>query len=226
MSELAALAAVIVQQAQAIGATEAECTVSEGQEFSVSVRMGEVEELTQAGSRGAGIRVLVGQNSGSSHSSDLTPEGINRMVRTALELARITTPDPFAGLPDASTLGIYAGDLQLFDESIEHLDTAWKIAQAKEAERVALAFDPRIQNSDGGGFSSYLGERAFANTRGFVGSYRTSSCGLHASPVARDGDGMEREYWHSSVRWAKNLESAEYEPVKVNPLTIRNYETN
>jgi len=61
VSELAALAAVIVQQAQAIGATEAECTVSEGQEFSVSVRMGEVEELTQAGSRGAGIRSWLGR---------------------------------------------------------------------------------------------------------------------------------------------------------------------
>ena len=47
------IASDAIQQALAGGATDAECTISEGEEFSVSVRMQEVENLKEAGSRGA-----------------------------------------------------------------------------------------------------------------------------------------------------------------------------
>ena len=40
------------------------------------------------------------------------------MVRSALELAKITTEDPFAGLPDASELGKITGDLELYSDSV------------------------------------------------------------------------------------------------------------
>lgn len=207
MSELLDIAQSAIDLALQSGATDAECTVSEGEEFSVGVRMKEVEKLTQAGSRGAGIRVLVGQRSGSSKTSDLTPEGIAAMVKSALSLAAITSEDPFAGLPEE--FGQLTTDLRLYDESIGKLETEWKIAQAVRAEETALAFDPRIENSEGAGFDTYLGERAFVNSRGFRGSYRTSTCGLSAVPVAKQGDAMERDYWSSSAREASRLESAE-----------------
>ena len=47
-------AVAAVQRAKELGADEAECTASEGEEFSVGVRMGAVESLKQAGSRGVG----------------------------------------------------------------------------------------------------------------------------------------------------------------------------
>ena len=56
MTDLEQMAAGTVKRALAGGATQAECTISEGEEFAVTVRMGEVESLTQAGSRGAGAR--------------------------------------------------------------------------------------------------------------------------------------------------------------------------
>ena len=58
------IAAAAAKRAIELGATGAECTISEGEEFSASVRMREVENLKQAGSRGAGIRVLVGPSYG------------------------------------------------------------------------------------------------------------------------------------------------------------------
>src|SRR5204863_4383838 len=54
LSELIEIASAAVKLALASGATDAECTVSEGEEFSVGVRMREVEKLQQAGSRGVG----------------------------------------------------------------------------------------------------------------------------------------------------------------------------
>jgi PmbA protein len=209
MSDFQTLAADAVRRAMESGATDAECTIMEGAEFSSAIRMREVESLKEAGSRAAGIRVLVGQNGGSSYTSDLTPEGIATMVRGALDLAKITSEDPFAGLPDPSDLGSRSEDLGLYDEAIEGMDTEWKIAQAKRAEEVAFATDERIQNSEGASFDSYTGRRVFVNSRGFSGSYRTSSCGLSVSPVAKQNGSMERDYWFTSARSASKLESAD-----------------
>jgi PmbA protein len=213
VSGLEQLAADIVERARKGGATDAECTISEGDEFSANVRMREVESLKEAGSRAAGVRVLVGRRTGSSYTSDLSPEGIETMVRAALELAKITSEDPHAGLPEPEDLGSVrgeqGGDLRLYDDAIAKMETEWKLAQAKQAEEIALAADPRIQNSEGSSFDSYLGRRVFANSRGFLGSYRTSSCGLSVVPVAKQNGSMERDYWHSAARAASGLESPE-----------------
>ncbi|MEI9814814.1 MAG: TldD/PmbA family protein [Acidobacteriota bacterium] len=210
MSELIEVAQLAVKYALEAGATEAECTLSEGEEFSVGVRMREVEKLTQAGSRGMGIRVLKGQHVGSSRTSDLTSEGIQAMVKSALELAAITNEDPFAGLPEPGEFGKLTGDLRMYDDAISKMEAEWKIAQAVAAEDAALTFDPRIVNSEGGSFDSYLGQRAFANSRGFSGSYRTSSVGISAVPIAKDETGhMERDYWSTSSREAAGLETPE-----------------
>lgn len=197
------------QLAMKLGATGAECTVSEGEEFSVGVRMREVEKLTQAGSRGVGIRVLKGQRVGSARTSDLSSDGIDAMVRSALQLADLTTEDPHAGLPDGGVLGVYEGDLKLYDEAIADLASEWKIDQAIRAESAALSADPRIENSEGGGFDSYLGTRAFANSLGFAATYRTSSCGMSAVPIAKQNGSMERDYWSSSARAVAKLECPE-----------------
>src|SRR5579872_1706797 len=117
-NHLLELAQDVVKQALAAGATDAECTIAEGDEFSANVRMRELETLKEAGSRGAGLRVLIGKRMGASYTSDLTPEGIRQMVRSAIDLAALTTEDPYAGLPDADELGSISGDLGLFSDDV------------------------------------------------------------------------------------------------------------
>jgi PmbA protein len=215
VSEFVELAQGAVKRATELGATGAECTISEGEEFSVSVRMREVENLKQAGSRGAGIRVLIGQRTGSSYTSDLSRDGFESMVRAAINLAGITTEDPHAGLPEPEELGSIAGDLRLFDPAIGQMETEFKIDQAKRAEEAALSADARIQNSEGASFDSNMGARYFANSSGFAGGYRTSSCGLSVVPVAKQNGAngtppsMERDYWFTNSRHAAGLETAE-----------------
>jgi PmbA protein len=205
--ELEKIAAGAVQRALKGGATDAECTISDGAEFEAGVRMREIENLKEAASRAAGIRVLVGKRGGSSYTSDFSRDGISRMVDAALELAKITSEDPHAGLPEEC--GRFDGDLKLYDDAIAVLETPWKIVQAMEAEASAFSADPRVTNSKGASFESHLGTRVFANSREFVGSYRTSSCGLAAQPVASENGSTERDYWYTSSRTAAGLESAE-----------------
>lgn len=209
MSACASLASDIVRQAMAAGATGAECTIGEGDEFSASVRLREVETIKEAGSRAAGLRILKGKRTGSAYTSDMTAEGIRRMVESAIELAEITTEDPHAGLPDPSELGSIPGDLAMYSSDIETLATDLKIDMARRAEDAALTADPRIANSEGASFDTHLGMHAFANSLGFAGEYRSSYCSLSTVPVARQGDSMERDYWSSSARGLAGLEPPE-----------------
>lgn len=209
MPELLDTARQVVELAKNRGAHEAECTIMEGSEFSVSVRMREVETLKEAASKAAGVRVLIGRRVGSSHTSDLSKEGLHRMVSSAIELAQITSEDPYAGLPEEPELGSIDGDLGLYSDDVRQLDTPARIRLAKETEEAAFAVDPRIVNSEGASFGAREGARYFANSHGFAGWYRASMCSLSTVPVAKNGSSMERDFWYSAARSYGKLEKPE-----------------
>ena len=62
--DLESLAADVVALAMKAGASDAEAVAREGDEFSVNVRMGQVETLKESGSRGLGLRVFLGKRIG------------------------------------------------------------------------------------------------------------------------------------------------------------------
>ena len=209
-SELESLAADVVALAMKAGASDAEAVAREGDEFSVNVRMGEVETLKESGSRGLGLRVFLGLRSASASTSDLTPEGIRQLVDGALALATVTEEDPFSGMPETAEFGSVPGDLHLYHEDVYSLPGAERIEWARRAEAAALAADPRITNSDGGSFDAATGRKVLANSRGFVGSYRSSYAGVSAAPLAQDANGqMQRDGWWSSARRLADLDSPE-----------------
>ena len=100
-TDLKEIAADVVKRAMLGGATAAEVVAMDGSEFSTVVRLGEVETLKESGSKGIGVRVFFGQRAASTYSSDLTAAGVKQMVDSALALAKITSEDPFAGIPEA-----------------------------------------------------------------------------------------------------------------------------
>jgi PmbA protein len=213
-STLQELATEMVERALRAGANDAEVTVREGDEFSTTVRMGEVETLKESGSRGIGLRVLVAGENGyrvaSSSSSDLTADGLEQLLRGAMALAQVTSEDPFAGLPEPGSFGQLEGDLGLYFEDVYSLPAEERIAYARRAEAASLAGDARLVNSDGASFDAATGRMAFANSRGFTGEYRSSYCSVVASPIAQGKDGeMQRDYWYSNARSLAQLEPPE-----------------
>ena len=209
-ADLRELAVDVVQRAMAGGASAAEAVIQEGDEFSTVVRLGEVETLKESGSKALGVRVFFGKRAASTYTSDFSHEGIARMVKSALELARITSEDPFSGLPEASQLGQLPGDLDLYHEDVYSLPGEERISYARRTEKAALDFDPRIRNSEGGSFDAATGHKILANSLGFVGEYRRSYCSLSAVPIAQAEDGgMQRDYWYSVARSLRKLESPE-----------------
>jgi len=220
--DLESLVADVVALAVKAGASDAEAVAREGDEFSVNVRMGEVETLKDSGSRGLGLRVFEGTRSASTSTSDLTPEGIRQLVEGAMALAKVTEEDPFSGLPEAAEFGSVPGDLHLYYDDVYSLEGSERIEWARRAEAAALAADPRITNSDGGSFDAATGRMVLANSRGFLGGYRTSYAGVAAAPLAMDANGqMQRDGWWSSSRRLADLESPEAIGIEAARRTLR-----
>jgi PmbA protein len=86
-------------------------------------------------------------------------EGIEQMVRAALDLAKITTEDPHAGLPDAEDLGKFGSDLRSTTTPLRTWRPNGRSNRRGWPKRQRSDFDPRIQNSEGASFDSYLGAR-------------------------------------------------------------------
>jgi len=208
--DLESLASDVVALARKAGASDAEAVVRQGDEFSVTVRMGEVETLKESGSRGLGLRVFLGHRSASTSTSDLTADGICQLVDGAMALVKVTEDDPFNGLPETAEFGSLTDDLHLYYDDVYSLSGPERIEWARACEAAALAADPRITNSDGGTFEASTGRKVLANSRGFVGGYRTSYAGVSAAPLAVDANGqMQRDGWWSSARQLADVESPE-----------------
>jgi PmbA protein len=208
------LAADVVERALRAGAAEAEAVIREGDEFSTVVRLGEVETLKESGARGIGLRVFLGSQgayrTANTSTSDFSEAGLERLVSSAIDLARVTSEDPFAGLPGADAMGQISGDLDLYYDDVYGLPPAERIGLARRAEKAALSADPRLSKSDGGSFDAATGHKIMANSRGFLGEYRRSYCSLSAMPIAETKQGgMQRDYWFSSARTLTRLESPE-----------------
>ena len=145
-ADLEQIANRAVSMALDAGASDAECTLAQGDEFSVSVRLGEVESLKEAGSSGAGIRILVGNRAGSAYTSDLGEEGIRRMVHQAMEIAEIATEDPYAGLPETEELGRFNGNLDLFFDDVANIPAEKKIETRSGPFACALISSAPLRN--------------------------------------------------------------------------------
>ena len=217
-ADLKQLAADVLARALKAGASDAETVVYEGDEFSAKVRLGQVETLKESGSRAIGLRVYIASGLGSSpdqrtastSSSDFSSESIDRLVSGAVTLARITSEDPFAGLPEPEAFGQHpAAGQHLYFEDVNLQPPSARIEIARVCEAAALAYDPRIRNSGGGDFDAATAHKVLINSRGFAGEFRRSYCGFSTQPIAHDDDGnMQRNYWYSSERTTLLLEDA------------------
>lgn len=209
-TDLRSIATEVVGRAMKAGATAADAIARGDTEFSTVVRLGQVETLKESGSRGLGLRVFLGRRAASTYSSDFTREGIERMVEGAIELARVTSEDPFAGLPERTQLGALSVDLELYHPDVYSLPPAERIDYARRAEQAALGADPRLTNSEGGMFDASTGHKVLVNSLGFVGESRSSYCSVAAIPIAQAENGaMQRDYWFSVARTLAKLDPPE-----------------
>lgn len=188
------------------GASAAEAGASVADGLSVSVRMGEIETVEHQRDRNLAVTVFFGQRTGSAATTDFRDEAVADAVRAACRIARFTAEDRFAGLADRERLADEFPDLDLHHPW--GLDAEGAIERARACEDAARA-DARITNSEGASVSSHVGVAAYGNTLGFLHSERGSRHGIGCAVIAGNGDGMQRDYWHTAARAPEDLESPE-----------------
>jgi PmbA protein len=204
LGELLKLGDRIVRMARDRGGADlvAECVLRSGAELSAKVRKGEPELVEEAGTRSAGMKVIQAKRVASTSTSDLTEAGIERFVSDAIELVGLSQEDPFAGPADPALLcdPAQAPDLELYDPAGGAVDAGRAIALAREGEAAALAFDPRISNSEGATFGRTAGGVAIVLSSGFRARYKGSYASLNVVPVAADEGGKNRRGYHWTAR--------------------------
>jgi len=199
----------IVNQAVKHGATEVEAFGVESTEFHVEVRLGEVEKLQEAASRGIGLRVLYQSRQASSSTSDVSPQAIEELITSAVEMAKLTSVDDAAALPYGDELAREIADLGLYDPGVGKLTTDRKIEMARSAEEAARGADPRITNSEGSACSTTTSKTILVTSAGFAGEYQGTTCALTVAPIAKEGGQMQVAAWGDRQRALASLDSPE-----------------
>lgn len=204
------LASAAVEAALAAGADQADAYVSCGRKTNVKVRKGEVEELTQAGSKAMGVRALIEGRTAILYTSDFGLKQVRRLAKEAVALARRSGADGFAGIPDWKAPARDPGArLDLFDPAFLADPMEAKIARARQCEAAAEAVSKKIQNTQGTGYNEGLGAVAMASSNGFVGRYQGTYCGVSTIPIAVTKGRRETDYWSHSARFLADLEDPE-----------------
>jgi PmbA protein len=207
-AEIERIAESVLDAATAGGASAAETEVSQAIGQSVSVRRGEVETIAYNRDKGIGVTVYLGQRRGHASTADFSSDALRAAVAKALAIARYTAEDPAAGLADPERLARDIPDLDLYDPW--ELAVGEAVALGCEAESAALAVDRRLTNTEGATVAWNESEFVYANTEGFLGGYRSTRHHIDCSVIGDPGNGgvMQRDYWYTSGRGARDLQSA------------------
>ena len=194
----------ILDEARRQGATAAEVGAGDDTGLAVTVRKGEIETVEFHNDRGFGITVYAGARKGHASTSDASPEAIRDTVRAATNIAKFTEEDPCNGLADAALMAATLPELDLYHPW--QLDVAEAARRAQEAEAEALAYDPRIVNTEGAQVATQRACHVYGNSHGFVEATWATRHSTSCTVIAGDDDGMQHDHWYTVGRAAADLE--------------------
>jgi PmbA protein len=194
----------VIALGRGLGA-DLEAYVQSGRTVTIKVYGREVESVSVAEPRGVGLRAVRDGRTGYAFSTDVTQDGLRRVVAEAESDMSAADSDPFAGLPAGATEP-YADLPGLWRAGASLLPLEEKIAMALEAEAAALA----ATGVDTVEESVYSDEEARVAV--------VSSCGVEAEAeqsysfvyvVAHAGAGTERQ---SGLGFSSHRDPRDLEP--------------
>ena len=187
MTDYLELAKSIVAKA-ATDDIEVEVIITDNKQTSINVQNGEVEKLSQSGSRGIGVRAIQNGKQGYAYTSDFSDESIEETWRTAVTLSKVATEDEYRKLPEPEP--IPDEDLEIYDPKLATVPVEDKIAVALKVEQAARAYDERIFMAQRTTYGDQINHTYLANSKGFAGSYDSSAAFSFLMAIGRDDNGM------------------------------------
>ncbi|MCG8317782.1 MAG: metallopeptidase TldD-related protein, partial [Pseudomonadales bacterium] len=195
--QLAECVEFALDRAVKLGASQAEVAAGSDEGLVASVRKREVETVEFTRNHSFGITVYNGKAKGSSGTTDLTLDAIDKAVSAAWDIAQYTSEDRYAGLPDRDEMAKAFPDLDL--------DHPWQI-EPQHAIELALQCEsagmelPGISNSEGATLTTGRGVRLYGNSHGFLNCNIGTGHGISCALIAGEGESMQRDYWSTRHR--------------------------
>jgi PmbA protein len=208
--ELIGVAERLLEEAKKAGATSADAMAARTTDFEVKVADGAIVTLTQATSKGIGLRVLVGGRMGLCTTSDFHKDSLAFAARRAVQMAREAADDPHNALAEAEPGHQKGIDLDLYDPAVAEVPADTKIAWAHELERAARSVDKRVKKFRDSGVSSGDRDSVLVTSSGVIRSTRGSGISIWCNPLAESDDGeLQTEFWYDSQTHLEDLEPVE-----------------
>lgn len=193
----------VVRRASAGGA-EAEVVLFDETKTELRVDRGQVEQLSQSGSLGMGVRVIDRGRVGYAYTSDFSKASIESTVQAALDLAAVASPDPDRVLPDAQPVS--TENLEIYDPDLPNIPVEDKIRLAQQIEQAALDADPRVAMTNRCTYIDGEEHVYLANSRGFAGRYDRTNAVSFLIGIARDNGGMTSAFGLGASNYFRDLD--------------------
>ena len=206
-------ALALLDAAQKLGVTECDVSMGKGASLDVSVRDQQIEELSRSSQRACGIRIIQEGRVGFSAWADVPQNAEEReeMVRTAIELSKMSTPSEHNVLPPCSApmgdeLNATLAGLKKWDPQVAQMSTEWCLEQAMALEHEIVSHE-QIAMSNNVGASQGYGVFALASSNGFHGAYSGTSASMAGGALVHDDDNKRRTgMWWTAHRFMAELE--------------------
>jgi PmbA protein len=162
-----------------------EAFVTHEREFTVKAYEGEVENLSSAEPRGAGVRIVRDGQVGFAYTTDLSEEGLGAVVAQARANSKHSTPDESVAL--AEPWSAQPPDIEgLLDDSQTSRAPEEKVRFALALEAATSKLDPRIRTVEDALYSDSDTEIAIATSNGIQGAYRRTDAWCYSVAIAED----------------------------------------
>ncbi len=208
MNDYRNLAVELVAELTKCGADACDVCIGTSEGFQATLRLGAIEKLQKSTSKGLGLRVFKDGATALTFTTDFADRTVKNLVRETLEIVKVAQPDEFNGLAPKTSLGVFDGELKIYDDSIASMPPEKKIEMVREMEDTGREYDARITNSNGANWSDNAGQVTIANSDGFVGHYRSTAASMSVWLVAEENGVKQRDGWYSINRFAGNLDSS------------------
>jgi len=170
------------------GADEAEMYLELARETEIEAYKGRVESAVVARTTGIALRVIRGGRLGFAYTTDTGPGAVRDALAAALATAEVTPADPHLALPDPAAPAV--PEDEFYSADVEDTPVEEKAHLALEAERLALAGDPRISQVAETVYGDSCRVIAVRNSRGVNASFRVCNANLVVEAVAREGENL------------------------------------
>ncbi|MFN2488417.1 MAG: TldD/PmbA family protein [Actinomycetota bacterium] len=183
-----------------------EAYVTHSRTFEARAYAGEIDSLSSAEPRGAGVRVITGRKVGFAFTTDLSVRGLDNLVRAARDNSSYAGEDEGAGLPEAwkEPPEEVPG---LLDPSQSSADPERKVAFVLELEAAAKSRDERIKAVEDAVYADSDSEVAIATSTGIAGAYRRSDAWCYVVAIVEENDDTQVGFDFGLARGIESLDA-------------------